>query len=110
MRFPFSKESGIGEHWFVLFRNLQNAYELFDSLGIGSTKIKKIITNFTGTCFFNETAVQSITSDLCGHFVVYVIIFRLFNWDQTFEELLNDLFTENTSINEKEVLNFVTKL
>ncbi len=79
-------------------------------MGSSIKSIAEKIKNRQGTCYFNESPVQSQDSKLCGEFVVYFCIWRLFNWDLTLEELLNDIFSEDLLNNEREVKKFITNL
>jgi len=102
--------SGIGIHWYCVFKHGSNILECFDSLGIDSTKkhfleehfnqpkIKKIV--------FNVTQVQSSSSNTCGLFVLYFALERFFNLDMKFEDLMNEIFVESTEKNESNVRNF----
>ncbi len=61
-------------------------------------------------CVFNNTALQEESSKSCGHFVIYYIIERIFNEDLDFHELLNDIFSNDKSMNEGIVNDFLKSL
>jgi hypothetical protein len=58
----------------------------------------------------NETAFQSDNSESCGLFVLYFLFERVHNFDLTFKVLLEDIFEENTSLNELKVIEFCKDL
>lgn len=98
-----------GQHWFCLLKVKTNQYEIFDSLGFDEQKINlfKQYVKFPNCTFkFNSTRVQSPSSQSCGLFVIYFIVQRLHNFDLKFEDLLNDVFSDNTEFNENSVTDF----
>ncbi len=60
-----------------------------------------------GHCVYNVTRVQGEDSDKCGEFCAYFVFNRFTNLDLDLEDLLNDLFDEDTTTNEKTVLQFL---
>ena len=104
---------GDGIHWFALFRPTKNNLECFDSLGVTfqKTEILRLI-NFSGVCKlkFNESQIQPDSSSLCGEFCIYFLFERLHNLDYKFNELVNELFSDNLEDNEKNVLCFLVDL
>jgi hypothetical protein len=101
---------GKGIHWFCFIRTSKTTIECFDSLGVNYQK-KKILQenckfrNVTNI-HFNETIFQKNDSNSCGLFTIYFIIERMFNLDIEFEELLEDIFSEDLNSNEEKVLKF----
>ena len=53
---------------------------------------------------YNKTQVQSNESISCGKFVIYLCADRMLNMDLSFQMILEDIFVENTQVNEKNVL------
>ena len=103
--------AGSGKHWFCLYRSNTNFIECFDSLGINEELKKSTLLN---VCKFknvteikiNSTPIQLSTTDTCGKFCIMFIIERLFNPDLSFDNLLNDLFTDDCSKNEETLVKF----
>ncbi len=51
--------------------------------------------------------MQCNDSELCGKFVLYFLIFRYFNLDGEYEDILNELFTLDCKTNEARVEKFL---
>jgi hypothetical protein len=81
----------------------------FSTPGTNKEFLSSILT-FGNLVEYNETAVQSPTSESCGQYVVYAIINRLFNLDLEFSAVINEIFTLNLEDNEKRVMDFVKSL
>jgi len=101
-----------GRHWYAIVR-INNVLECFDSLG-NSNDQKLLITNrlnIKGVSFiqFNITQLQPTSSILCGQFVLYYLFERYHNLDLDFDELLNEIFTDDLQKNEETVLNFISQ-
>ncbi len=105
---------GSGQHWFCLLRNAQTEVECFDSLGMTTEKKKNLekYCVFKGIkeINFNETIFQNSETNTCGLFTIYFIIERMHNLDLTFEELLEDIFEDNTLVNEEKVKKFCNNI
>ena len=103
------KSDGNGIHWFCFVR-ISKTIECFDSLGINPQKKNileqkcqfKNVTNI----HFNQTVFQKNDTNSCGLFTIYFIIERMFNLDLEFEELLEEIFSEDLDTNEREVQKF----
>lgn len=99
-----------GQHWFCLIKKSSQNYEYFDSLGVNETRLDLLkyfkILPFYSIVKFNETCLQNSTSSTCGLFVLYFLIHRLHNFDMSFSEIMNEIFTVNTEQNEILVENF----
>jgi hypothetical protein len=99
-------QSGTGKHWICFIRSDKNSIELFDSLGVDAQK-KNLIKTFckfsVRELTFNESQFQSSVSDTCGLFVIYFLFQRLFNFDISFDDLLEEIFHEDLSMNENQV-------
>ena len=63
-----------GEHWTVLFRENEDLYEFFDSLGQHPKKF--FFQNFPSKCNFSKTMIQNPFEDTCGYFCLYYIFFK----------------------------------
>ena len=109
-----SDSTEVGSHWYIIYRVDFNTLEIFDSLGIDTSKRIFLKENFNlrgiKSIKFNTTSVQSNESSTCGHFCVFFIYQRLHNQDLTFHELLNETFEVDCDSNEKNVNNFMTKI
>ncbi len=75
-------------------------------MGTSFDYIKKHLP-YDGVYEFNCFPVQCNKSYLCGSFVIYFLIERYFNLDLEFEDLLNDIFGPDCTINETTVSNFL---
>ena len=63
-----------GEHWTVLFRENENLYEFFDSLG--QPPKNYFFQNFPSKYNFNKIMIQNPFEDTCGYFCLYYIFFK----------------------------------
>jgi hypothetical protein len=102
-----------GSHWLVFVNCEKNKYEVFDSLGIDENKqiLLKTYCKFnTKELIFNETSFQEKDSDSCGPYALYFIFHRLFNFDISFYELLNDIFEHDLNLNEAAVKTFFSEI
>lgn len=104
-----------GRHWICFFKVSKTKIEVFNSLGANyeDKELYKKVCNKLSTITkvqFNVTQVQSSSSATCGHFCVYFVFKRAFNFDLSFDELLNDIFTDDLSENENRVSTFFSKL
>lgn len=99
-----------GKHWFCVIKTYSKEFELFDSLGINVEKLDRLrdfnILPSNSVLKYNENAVQNSDSITCGLFVCYFLIQRLHNFDMSFSDLINEIFTLNKDLNETTVLNF----
>lgn len=100
-------DSKPGQHWFAIIKVSPFNYEYFDSLGVTNEKLQNLnalhIFPLHSSVKFNETAVQSKTSDTCGLFVLYFLIQRMHNFDLSFNELLDEIFDIDCEKNENTV-------
>ena len=58
----------------------------------------------------NSTQVQASTSTTCGKFCLMFIIERLHNPDMSYDELLNEIFSDDCNENEKTVELFFNEI
>jgi len=100
-----------GSHWICFIRINNIECEIFDSLG---AKIEIILpyVKFTHKLSFvyNSTPVQSLTSTLCGKFVITFLIERMLNQTMDFNDLLEDLFSVNLHLNDLKVIKFCNEI
>ena len=106
------ESTGKGKHWYAIVR-LNNLIECFDSLGIANPDKKEFITKHfksrgINSFTFNTTQLQPSMSVVCGQYVLYYLFERYFNIDMNFDDLLNEIFSENLESNEMVVQKFVT--
>lgn len=96
-----------GSHWICFIRLNGIECEIFDSLGVKIESILPYITfNQKLTFLYNSTPVQSLTSTLCGKFVVTFLIERMLNQTMDFNDLLEDIFSLDLSANDAKVTQF----
>lgn len=80
MKFPASmvvnldKDEGDGYHWVGIYNPSASDAYYFDSFGtMPKGDINQFIQNFPDTKIPNPFPIQSIKSEVCGHYVVYFI-------------------------------------
>lgn len=101
-----------GSHWLVICRPSRFILEIFNSLGFETLDILmphfKFRTRFE--VHFNKQQFQENLSTICGFFCIYFAIFRVLNYDMSFEHLLEDIFDVDLNINETKTFNFCSNL
>ena len=99
-----------GAHWYCIYKPHQSKIEVFDSLGIDSTKKTFLINSvkFRGIkeVEWNKTIFQSSSSMSCGKYVLYFLFQRLYNQDVHFKDLLDEIFVNDIERNEQKVEKF----
>lgn len=107
-----SPSGTLGSHWILLLRSHKKCIEVFNSLGFDNldTLTPHFKFRFTTEVEFNNTQVQKSTSATCGLFCVYFIVHRALNFDQSLEETMEEIFTDDLSQNENKVFAFCNKL
>jgi len=100
-----------GKHW-IAFVNIEKNYcEIFDSLGV---KINELQTYFKFSqklnFIYNTTPFQSTQSKLCGLFVITFIVERMLNQSMDFDEILENIFSSDTILNDEIVKEFCNNL
>lgn len=102
-----------GTHWFFVFCNDKNQLELFDSLGVNDEKLARFL-KFNKISkkeiVYNDSSVQKLSSNLCGYFVLYFALNRLFNVDLSFKNVINEIFDSNPNNNDDKVRDFLKEL
>ena len=95
----------------MLSRDISGTYEIFDSLGVNSTKErllqKHIPHNFCVT--FNVQPFQVKTSTSCGLFCIFYVVQKHYNNDSSMQEILSKIFSADPNRNEIKVANFLKK-
>lgn len=100
-----------GSHWICFIRLENTECEIFDSLGVKiNTILPYIAFNQRFTFIYNTTPVQSLNSTLCGKFVITFLIERMLNQTMEFNDLLEDIFSSNLSVNDLKVKKFCDDL
>ena len=98
-----------GEHWVAMFFSNQRSAEFFDSYGLHP--IVYGLTNFldshSSSWTYNSKTLQSLISEVCGHYTMYYILFR--SRGCSLSEILTH-FSDNVSVNDKTVERFVENL
>ena len=68
-----------GTHWFALFKECDDVMELFDSIGgdPASYNLVEFMQNQqVEKCIYNSVRIQSLFSNVCGHYAIYFAIHR----------------------------------
>ena len=96
-----------GEHWIAIYLAADSAGEYFDSFGQQPPPIfydfmDKHCTNWT----INSEQLQSVLSRFCGHYCVFYSLFK--KLDYSLSSIVN-CFTDDTSLNDVIVHDFVCK-
>ena len=98
-----------GEHWVAMFFNNQRSAEFFDSYGLHPIVygLTDFLDSHASSWTYNSKTLQSLISEVCGHYTVYYILFRSRGCSLT--EILTH-FSDNVSVNDKTVERFVENL
>ena len=98
-----------GEHWVAMFFNNQGSAEFFDSYSLHP--IVHGLTDFldsqSSSWIYNSKTLQSLISEVCGHYTKYCILFHLCGY--SLSEILTH-FSSNVSLNDKTVERFIQNL
>ena len=98
-----------GEHWVVMFFNNQRSAEFFDSYGLHP--IVYVLTDFldshSSSLTYNSKTLQSLISEVCGHYTVYYILF--YSRGCSLSAILTH-FSSNVSLNDKTIERFIQNL
>ena len=68
-----------GTHWFALYKECDDVMELFDSMGgdPASYNLEEFMQNQqVDKCIYNSVRIQSLFSNVCGHYSIYFAIQR----------------------------------
>ena len=83
-----------GEHWTVLFRENEDLYEFFDSLGQSPKTYS--FQNFPSKYNCNKIMIQNPFEDTCGYFCLYYIFFKCRG--KKLDDIFADSFLNDTYI------------
>lgn len=95
-----------GSHWLIILRKSNSVLEIFNSLGTSSLDFFRPYFNFQREfqINFNKECFQSDTSNKCGYFCIYFIVFRILNYDMDFQDVLEDIFYTRDLIKNDEIV------
>ena len=98
-----------GSHWFLLTKDIEGSYEVFDSLGIDRNKeiLMKEYLPDKFCVIYNVSPYQRKDTNSCGCFVLYYLIHKFYNTDCGMHELLSKVFCKNLQKNELKVAKFL---
>ena len=98
-----------GEHWVAVFFNHQGSAEFFDNCGLHSIVhgLTDFLDSHSSFWICNSKTLQSLISEVCGHYTVYYILFRS-RGCSLFEILTH--FSSSISLNDKTVGRFIQNL
>ena len=70
-----------GEHWVVVYFDKNRRGEYFDSYGLPPAVLglEAYMDRFSLDWIYNRKTIQSLFSNVCGHYCVYFILFRCRN-------------------------------
>jgi hypothetical protein len=98
-----------GSHWFAIGQ-FSDEHEVFDSLGANETFLYENLRNLRFNHLnYNTIQYQPNDSLNCSKYVLYWLISRVLNPDLTFENLLEEIFSDDPIKNEQIVNNYFTK-
>ena len=99
-----------GSHWIAFYFTKDREGEFFDSYGLPPNKYSRTFTNFlnknSNSWKFNSKTLQSINSNVCGHYCLY---FALFRSRQVSMSTIVNRFSSNKSGNDFLVKRFIDK-
>jgi hypothetical protein len=100
-----SASDQIGEHWFVTLKSFRSNFEVFCSAG-QAEELGKILKLNHMQCTVKR--LQKYDTSTCGAFCIFFIVTRLNNFDLSFEDCLQEFFTNDLQANERRVLTFMS--
>jgi len=86
-----------GEHWIVLYKNKENIFEFFDSLGRSPNEYKFKKFPRYKYVIHNLNVIQNPLQNTCGYFCLYYIFFKSRGYD-IFE--IVEHFSSNFNVND----------
>lgn len=101
-----------GIHWFLIFRESFNKFEVFNSQGFHNLSILKpyIFKPLNSLGFlilnYNKLQYQPDSSVNCGYYSIFFAVQRLCNLSSSFKDLLKHIFDPTLSHNEKIIYSF----
>ena len=92
-----------------MFFNTQRSAEFFDSYGLHPIVYAStdFLDSHSSSWIYNSKTLQSLISEVCGHYIVYYILFH--SRGCSLSEILTH-FSSNASLNDKTVERFVQNL
>ena len=89
-----------GEHWVAMFFNNPRSAEFFNSYGLHPIVygLTDFLDSHSSSWDYNSKTLQSLISEVCGHYTVYYILFR--SRGCSLSEILTH-FSNNFSLNDK---------
>ena len=94
-----------GSHWWTCVRRDVDFCEQFDPLSV-KDKETKLLKHLDVYVERNSQAFQPQNSRNCALFVLYFLAHRYMNFQDSFTDLLHDIFTTDRQKNEELVLQF----
>lgn len=101
-----SKHGEEGLHWFLIFRDVGNTFEIFNSQGVQNLRAFVPYVFFAlnhldfATFRYNRLRYQSPASVTCGFYCIFYAFQRLQNLTKPYSSLLRDIFSNNVNRNE----------
>ena len=98
-----------GKHWVVVYFDKNRRGEYFDSYGLPPTVLglEAYMDRFSLDWIYNRKTIQSLFSNVCGHYWVYFILFRCRNISL---HAILSVFTLNLTENDRCVFDFIREL
>ena len=98
-----------GEHWVAMLFNNPRSAKFFDSYGLHPIVygLTDFLDSHSSSWDYNSKTLQSLISEVCGHYTVYYILFR--SRGSSLSEILTH-FSSNISLNDKTVERFIQNL
>ena len=94
-----------GEHWIVIYFDINGTAEYFDSFGRKPEPVFERFINRCCTSFVcNREQLQSALSRFCGHYCVFYCLFKRLNYSMN--SIVN-CFSNDTALNDFIVHKFV---
>lgn len=104
--------AGPGIHWCVAYFRNKEVCEYFDPFGLppeveNSHNFTKSLQQVSNSIIYNKKQVQELDETTCGQHCAYFLLLRSNNC--TFDEILEKHYTDNFSINDRLVKNFINQ-
>ena len=104
-----NRSTAPGEHWVAMLFNNQRFAEYFDSYGLHPIVhgLTDFLDSHSSSWTYNSKTLQSLISEVCGHYTAYYILFR--SCGCFLSEILTH-FSSSVSLNDKTVERFIQNL
>ena len=98
-----------GKHWVAVYFDKNRRGEYFDSYGLPPAVLglEAYMDRFSLDWIYNRKTIQSLFSNVCGHYCVYFILFRCRNISL---HAILSIFTLNLTENDRRVFDFIREL